>query len=492
MYSNNDWRSYTHHQNDYLIHSDTDLNIYSENDYRYYLEHKFSLPNIKLPNIDLSKVVDTAKNTFNAAVKKVSETVSSLSKTISDISNKSSTKETSTSKDSKKEKTDLSVSNSSNKEKSPVVKLAKWIWPNGKNSKEYNAWYYSTHKEKWGVGGEKDAASTGKKLKIDPDDYLEAHPEIFDNMTDDEKKQFMDSWNNADDKQRQDFVESLEYHRTHTKGWKNMTDEEKKAFMDEQYDSDNSEMFISQFIKRPLSILSYDVGSYANEAVRDLFADFAYIKTGVQTVQRKLSDGETDSETGFKMKNEKDQKKMSNSSYQDENEDLSKVNPGYWNWNSNTKSNCALCTVTYDLRRKGYDVTANTATNGFYEKNLKDWYPGVEVNHISSSDTSKSKYINEQGFTVVETETPSKKLINELNNEPDGSHGYLGVYWNEGGGHAVVWEKRGDKVVILDGQSNTIYENPYEILQYTTGDYYYARLDNAEIDPEAIQRCAKS
>ena len=450
MYSNNDWRSYTHHQNDYLIHSDPDLNIYSENDYRYYLEHKFSLPNIKLPNIDLSKVVDTAKNTFNAAVKKVSETASALTKSISDISNNVSTKASS---DIKKEKTDLSVSNTSNKEeKGPVQKLAKWIWPNGKNSKEYNAWYYSTHKEKWGVNGEKDPSGANRSAAMSPGEYYE----------------------------------------THTKGWKNMTDEEKKAFMDEQYDSDNSEMFISQFIERPISLLFGDIPYYLNSAARDLLADVAYVKTGVQTVRRKLSDGEIDPETGFKMKNEKDQKKMSNSSYQDENEDLSKVNPGYYNWNSNTKSNCALCTVTYDLRRKGYDVTANTATTGFYVENLKDWYPDVEVNHISSSDTTKTKYTNEQGFTVVETETPSNKLINELSNEPDGAHGYLGVYWNEGGGHAMVWEKRGDKVVILDGQSNTIYENPYEILQYTTGDYHYARLDNAEIDPEAIQRCAKS
>lgn len=45
----------------------------------------------------------------------------------------------------------------------------KWTWPGGKNSKEYNANYYQTHKEKWGIK-DKIAEKVGVKALYDAAD----------------------------------------------------------------------------------------------------------------------------------------------------------------------------------------------------------------------------------------------------------------------------------------------------------------------------------
>lgn len=41
----------------------------------------------------------------------------------------------------------------------------KWSWPNGNNSKEYNSWYYNTHKDQWKEYGENAKKKAGEKAK---------------------------------------------------------------------------------------------------------------------------------------------------------------------------------------------------------------------------------------------------------------------------------------------------------------------------------------
>lgn len=409
MYSENDWRNYQ--------------------EYDYYLEHKFSLPKINL----------------SGAKKKITDAVKSFTNKSSNTSTKTSEKKSSTNKNfSAKNNSNKKVSEKEEKKESEsAAKPGKWDWPEGKNSKEYNHWYYENHTK---IKRMNEAIAGG-----------EVEEPVFNG-----------------------------------KRWSEMNDFEKQAYLEEGKKSNNAEMFISQFLQRPLSLFTGNVGGYVNAAARDFLADYAYVKTAKQTVDRKLSDGEVDKETGFKKKT----KEMSRE------DDLNQVNPGFYNWNSNSKNNCMLCTTTYDLRRRGYDVTANKAVQGFETAAVTDWYPDAEVKTVKSEPIPQMEgdriYLTQDYWDEqpARAEKNARNLIKELEKQPDGARGNLMVTWaGFSGGHSMIYEIVDGEVMILDGQSNQVYDSNSEIMDLLSncdGDLEYARLDNVDFDPEAIKRASKS
>lgn len=191
-------------------------------------------------------------------------------------------------------------------------------------------------------------------------------------------------------------------------------------------------------------------------------------------VEKALSENtNVDPKTGFKLKN----KEMS------EKEDLKMVNPGFRNLQDNSKNNCMLCTVTYDLRRRGYDATAKKASVGYNHFDLKRWYPNVE-----------HKAVNVE-YSAMEALTHKSLIQNTtkaLLDQGDGARGNLMVGWaNSFAGHSMAYEVSGGKVRILDGQANKVYENPGKILKHARS-ATYARLDNLEPNWEEVKECARS
>lgn len=171
-----------------------------------------------------------------------------------------------------------------------------------------------------------------------------------------------------------------------------------------------------------------------------------------------------------------------------EKEDLKRVNPSVYNFDSNTKSNCVLCTLTYDMRRRGYDVTAKTAGAGFAANDLKQWYPKAKVNSVvgtAPNNTLAEKAVYRRNVT----KSGSDALIKELLKQPNGARGNINVIWaNSFSGHSMAYEVHDGKVRILDGQVNKIYEDPWKVLKNTNGAYTYSRLDNVNFNPKTIKR----
>lgn len=150
-------------------------------------------------------------------------------------------------------------------------------------------------------------------------------------------------------------------------------------------------------------------------------------------------------------------------------DDMAKVNPGFKNWSDGTKSNCLICTATYALRRKGFDVTANGANDGYDTTAMLQAFPKASMRRVQLPKTNKNG-----------------ELASALN-MPDGSFGNMSVNWKNGGGHSMVVSVEGGKVVIRDTQSNKIYRGfaVNKILARTTGEAKIIRLDNA--DPDIAQ-----
>lgn len=247
--------------------------------------------------------------------------------------------------------------------------------------------------------------------------------------------------------------------------------------------SDNSEVWMYA-AKIALDVLLFNPEGLARDAIRGAQAIDSHIKTN-KFAKERIGE-KTDPSTGFKVKKDK----MS------EKDDLVRVNPSVNNFDSNTKSNCMLCTTAYDLRRRGYDVQAKTAGAGFAVKSIKDWYPDADIKSVKMKDASKYKGLNAK---TERKKDAISRLTKQLEAQGEGARGNLCLEWDalgplskdtfSAGGHSVIWEVSGGKVVIRDAQINRTYNKPEKYLLETTGDFQYARTDNIDFDRETIKRC---
>ena len=142
-------------------------------------------------------------------------------------------------------------------------------------------------------------------------------------------------------------------------------------------------------------------------------------------------------------------------------------------------NNCANCTLTYDLRRRGYDVDAPWNHEGTQPETITDWYkmdPEKDVEYWQSS--SDSNWASER--TKPFSKEQSAEIVQSMTEQyPEGAYGHFMVYWSNGGGHDCVWSKEGGKIIIRDCQTGEIV-NPHEYIQKSY-DVSYFRADDKEL-----------
>lgn len=153
--------------------------------------------------------------------------------------------------------------------------------------------------------------------------------------------------------------------------------------------------------------------------------------------------------------------------------------PGYMN-------NCYDCTLVYDARRKGYDVTAISDKDGIPTEMMNNfWVNGVKNTRTTDGRTKVPPIaISVKANSNAEV----KQLNSDLTEMPNNSHGNLTVQWQKGGGHSITWEKKNGKVYIRDNQINK--EVPIKKYFQTYGDILpgkssYLRTDNLQLSPQA-------
>ena len=206
-----------------------------------------------------------------------------------------------------------------------------------------------------------------------------------------------------------------------------------------------------------------------------------------------------DPETGFHLKEREFTK----------DEDMKAVNPGYKNFDVNTKQNCMLCTMTYELRRRGYDVMANKALEGYYSDYTKEIFPKAKSKTIgisfkSNDDPAYDKFVDKvnkdsvykqevaeirkKAFYGLNSDISKKVVSDILSKQKDGARGNMTITYPNWGGHSVAYEVDNGKVVIRDCQSGTKQE-PIQQLRYAIGVTYY-RTDNVDFDKDRVREVA--
>lgn len=150
-------------------------------------------------------------------------------------------------------------------------------------------------------------------------------------------------------------------------------------------------------------------------------------------------------------------KKDKGSSY-----DARRVNPSYGDGTTSSGNNCALCTIAFDMRRRGYDVMA------------KQHAPINLLYDIGPEDVSWM-----YGYPKEQKTGSPRSLVKKLSSEPDGSRGAAFTRWSDsGGGHVVSYEVKDGKPVFYDAQTGDTYTNPYELFDNTSFDTSFIRLDD--------------
>lgn len=161
------------------------------------------------------------------------------------------------------------------------------------------------------------------------------------------------------------------------------------------------------------------------------------------------------------------------------------INPEYDPYNEAYSMNCAYCTAAYDLRMRGYDVEANAFDPYTYDANMESiasWYEDTTYDDWTVAESGLVYDPSKRMLVNVPREDMLDSTAQALNEMPDGSYGQFCVFWTEGGGHSMVWEREGGETVIRDCQSNETFTYDDWVDYY--GDWTYAagilRTDNRE------------
>ena len=137
--------------------------------------------------------------------------------------------------------------------------------------------------------------------------------------------------------------------------------------------------------------------------------------------------------------------------------------PGYF-------MNCSMCSTAYELRRRGYNVKAQTSRVGRELRDISSWW----------KDTTSKDFVRTRKFD---------DLKNKLNSQPEGSRGNIiagvGPFDSR---HSMVWEKKEGKIKIRDCQTDMEYDNiDNSIIKHKTRHgYQFLRTDNREINWDTI------
>lgn len=146
--------------------------------------------------------------------------------------------------------------------------------------------------------------------------------------------------------------------------------------------------------------------------------------------------------------------------------------------------NCGLCSMTYDMRRRGYDVTAGFSDTALNFATVSSFYKGGKAEAITGELAKSYAHVLPPMNRDSAMQTV-KKLSSGSN-----SRGILGVAWgNTTGGHYLNYEVNDKGVLkLIDCQNSKIYEGN-DVLDFLekTNAVEALRTDNLEFDIEKMK-----
>jgi len=152
------------------------------------------------------------------------------------------------------------------------------------------------------------------------------------------------------------------------------------------------------------------------------------------------------------------------------------VNPNYSKVAAGYHDNCLKCSLTMEMRMRGYDVQAKASRASEIESTSQQSTPGLMAHFTKTPDIyAYSK------FTRSKTIIKEKDFINSL---PDGRYMVNGPT-NTGGGHSIYGIKKDGKITYYDTQSNN--GTAYSFFNAASGKSIGKELINNSTDNFAVE-----
>lgn len=180
--------------------------------------------------------------------------------------------------------------------------------------------------------------------------------------------------------------------------------------------------------------------------------------------------------------------------------------------NPGAKMNCRRCTFAYEMRRRGYDVSATktptasgqnsagllnaiTTKNPDVSTRNKSVLRRMNKNNLSDPATRHVKAIGKRGGGLKDFKDVARAgIFRRLEQEPERSRGEIAVQWLFGGGHSMAYEIINGKANIFDAQTGKHYDSPEAMAKDfpSVARGGFTRLDNVELDTHFLERWVKN
>lgn len=141
-------------------------------------------------------------------------------------------------------------------------------------------------------------------------------------------------------------------------------------------------------------------------------------------------------------------------------------------------NNCTNVATAYELRRRGYDVTAAPVPRGSgrtASEYLGEWW--------RTPEGIKPSYARH------ETEADALAALAEY---PEGARGYVQVQWKSGGGHVFNWEKYDGEIRLLEGQNPASPDASDHLKRAKRGAIGTVRTDDLVPDPKLVSQAVQT
>jgi SPP1 gp7 family putative phage head morphogenesis protein len=148
------------------------------------------------------------------------------------------------------------------------------------------------------------------------------------------------------------------------------------------------------------------------------------------------------------------------------------VNPKYTGESrSPYTTNCSRVVQNYELRRRGFDVVANK----------RDRITQREEDFIHKTWQTNASTVRKLP-TVLHGGNRADALMKALETQyPEGSRGFVSVEWWDNGGHAINWEIKDGKAILIDAQQSHVgVENFTYNFSENAKEIKYLRVDDLQ------------
>lgn len=163
-------------------------------------------------------------------------------------------------------------------------------------------------------------------------------------------------------------------------------------------------------------------------------------------------------------------------------QDIKAVNPKYIGLANGYHNNCSNVTMAYELRRRGYDVTAKPLFGGRPSNEINKMFGNPKVTSMTPS--------YEKGNKVK----PADQVRSSIGKQPVGARGGIRVrYEGAGMGHIFNWEMTNTGVRFVDAQdSGRKRDRPLNNTGSKLSNVEWFRTDNAKINMKLVGNSVKN